>query len=184
MKKFFFQLTILVLVALFTWNCSSGKKRITASSTAVKNDIEISEIDAISKEGFNLFPETTGEKKWVDSVYNSLSFEEKLGQLFMVAAYSNKDTVHFNSLEKLVKNYKIGGLIFFQGGPFRQAKLTNRFQASSKVPLFLGNDAEWGLSMRLDSTYKYPWNMTLGAIQDMKLIEELGGQMAKEAKLN
>lgn len=182
MKKFFFQLTILGLVALFTWNCSSGKKRITASSTAVKNDIEISEIDAISKEGFNLFPETTGEKKWVDSVYNSLSFEEKLGQLFMVAAYSNKDTVHFNSLEKLVKNYKIGGLIFFQGGPFRQAKLTNRFQASSKVPLFIGNDAEWGLNMRLDSTYKYPWNMTLGAIQDMKLIEELGGQMAKEAK--
>ena len=40
------------------------------------------------------------------------------------------------------------------------------------MPLFIGIDAEWGLSMRLDSTYRYPWNMTLGAIQDMKLIEK------------
>ena len=55
----------------------------------------------------------------------------------------------------------------------RQAKLTNRYQAKAKVPLFIGIDAEWGLSMRLDSTYRYPWNMTLGAVQDMKLIEKL-----------
>ena len=111
-----------------------------------------------------------------------MTFEERLGQLFMVAAYSNKDSVHFNAVEKLVQNYKIGGLIFFQGGPVRQAKLTNRFQAKAKTPLFVGNDAEWGLSMRLDSTMKYPWNMTLGAIQDMKLIEKLGVQMGKETK--
>lgn len=64
----------------------------------------------------------------------------------------------------------------------RQAKLTNRYQAKSKVPLFIGIDAEWGLSMRLDSTYRYPWNMTLGAVQDMKLIEKAGNQMAKQSK--
>ncbi|MEW5675330.1 glycoside hydrolase family 3 N-terminal domain-containing protein [Flavobacterium enshiense] len=122
------------------------------------------------------------EKVWVDSVYNQMTFEEKVGQLFMVAAYSNKDSVHVKSIEKLVEEYKIGGLIFFQGGPVRQAKLTNRYQAKSKVPLFVGIDAEWGLSMRLDSTYRYPWNMTLGAVQDMKLIEKMGKQMAKQAK--
>ncbi len=122
------------------------------------------------------------QEVWVDSVYNQLSFNEKVGQLFMVAAYSNKDEAHNKSIDKLVEEHKIGGLIFFQGGPVRQAKLTNRYQAKSKVPLFIGIDAEWGLSMRLDSTYRYPWNMTLGAIQDMKLIEKAGNQMAKQSK--
>ncbi|WP_264549647.1 glycoside hydrolase family 3 N-terminal domain-containing protein [Flavobacterium sp. N2820] len=122
------------------------------------------------------------QEAWVDSVYNQLSFDEKVGQLFMVAAYSNKDEAHNKSIDKLVEENKIGGLIFFQGGPVRQAKLTNRYQAKSKVPMFIGIDAEWGLSMRLDSTYRYPWNMTLGAVQDMKLIEKAGNQMAKQSK--
>ena len=122
------------------------------------------------------------ERKWVDSIYNSLTFEERVGQLFMVAAYSNKDANHVMGVDKLITDYKIGGLIFFQGGPVRQARLTNRFQSKSKVPLFIGIDAEWGLSMRLDSTYRYPWNMTVGAVQDMKLIEKMGEQMAMQAK--
>ena len=122
------------------------------------------------------------QNQWVDSVYNQLSFEEKVGQLFMVAAYSNKNEAHNKSIDELVEKYKIGGLIFFQGGPVRQAKLTNRYQAKAKVPLFIGIDAEWGLSMRLDSTYRYPWNMTLGAIKDYNLIEQLGKQMAEQSK--
>jgi beta-glucosidase-like glycosyl hydrolase len=183
MKNIGFKLLLLFVITLFVVNCSVNKKRGAKTGVVVKSDnTAIEAFKDPSLEGFNLFEDSSDEKKWVDSIYNSLSFEEKLGQLFMVAAYSNKDTVHFNAIDKLVKKYKIGGLIFFQGGPGRQAKLTNRFQASSKVPLFIGNDAEWGLSMRLDSTYKYPWNMTLGAVQDMKLIEDLGGQMAKEAK--
>lgn len=111
-----------------------------------------------------------------------MTFEEKVGQLFMVAAYSNKKEDHVQDLDKLIAKHKIGGLIFFQGGPVRQALLTNRFQAQSKIPMLIGNDAEWGFSMRLDSTVKYPWNMTLGAIQDNKLIEKMGAQMAKQSK--
>jgi beta-glucosidase-like glycosyl hydrolase/CubicO group peptidase (beta-lactamase class C family) len=122
------------------------------------------------------------QTKWVDSVYNQMSLDERIGQLFMVAAYSNKDSVHTNSIEKLVSNYKIGGLIFFQGGPKRQAKLTNRYQKKSKLPLFIGIDAEWGLAMRLDSVPRFPWNMTLGAIQDMNLIEKVGAACAKQSK--
>ena len=119
---------------------------------------------------------------WVDSVYKQLSLDEKLGQLFMVAAYSNKNEVHNKEIEKLVETYKIGGLIFFQGGPVRQAKLTNRYQAKSKVPMLVGIDAEWGLAMRLDSTFRFPWNMSLGAIQDNKLIEKVGYAMAEQNK--
>lgn len=122
------------------------------------------------------------ENVWVDSVYNSLTFEERIGQLFMVAAYSNKDSAHTNSLERLIKEYKIGGLIFFQGGPVRQARLTNRYQSISKTPMFIGIDAEWGLSMRLDSVLRFPWNMTLGAIQDLKMIERVGVAYGKQSR--
>ncbi len=125
---------------------------------------------------------TITQEKWVDSVYNQFSFEEKVGQLFMVAAYSNKNEAHNKSIDDLISKYKIGGLIFFQGGPVRQANLTNRYQAQSKVPLFIGIDAEWGLSMRLDSTYRYPWNMTLGAVQNLSLIEKMGQQMGQQSK--
>ncbi len=119
---------------------------------------------------------------WVNDTYNSLTLDEKIGQLFMVAAYSNKNEKHIQELEKLVTDNHIGGLIFFQGGPNRQAIMANRLQNLSKLPMLVGVDAEWGLSMRLDSTYRFPYNMTLGAVQDMKLIEELGTAMAMQAK--
>lgn len=127
-------------------------------------------------------PVSESQTKWVDSVYNQMTLDERIGQLFMVAAYSNKDSVHVNSIDKLVSKYKIGGLIFFQGGPKRQANLTNRYQKKSKLPLFIGIDAEWGLAMRLDSVGRFPWNMTLGAIQDMDLIEKVGASYAKQSK--
>jgi beta-glucosidase-like glycosyl hydrolase len=103
-----------------------------------------------------------------------------VGQLFMVAAYSNKDDAHYDAIEKLITENKIGGLIFFKED-LRQANLTNRYQSKSKNPVYW-YDAEWGLSMRLDSTYTYPWNMTLGAVQDMNLIEKLGAQMGEQSK--
>jgi beta-N-acetylhexosaminidase len=122
------------------------------------------------------------ERKWVDSIYNTLTFDERIGQLFMVSAYSNKDSLHAKSIDKLIQENKVGGLIFFQGGPVRQAKLTNRFQSKSRIPLLIGIDAEWGLGMRLDSTYRYPWNMTLGAIKDKSLLEKVGAQMGEQSK--
>src|SRR5690606_33410690 len=126
--------------------------------------------------------EDENQKKWTDSIYNQMTLEEKIGQLFMVAAYSNKDEKHWSALDSLIINQKIGGVIFFQGGPVRQAQLTNRFQSKAKVALFIGIDAESGLSMRLDSTSDFPWNMILVAIQDNNLIEEVGRQMGKHSK--
>ncbi|MDM1362364.1 serine hydrolase [Myroides marinus] len=124
----------------------------------------------------------TRQTQWVDSVYNKLSVEERIGQLFMVAAYSNKNEAHVQSLEKLVQEQHIGGLIFFQGGPVRQANMTNRLQALSSVPMLVGIDGEWGLNMRLDDTYRFPFNMTLGAVQDLDLIERVGVAMALQTK--
>ncbi|WP_017731236.1 glycoside hydrolase family 3 N-terminal domain-containing protein [Nafulsella turpanensis] len=121
--------------------------------------------------------------RWVDSVMNSLDDEEKLGQLFMVAAYSNRDDDHFKELRKLVERQGIGGLIFFQGGPVRQALITNELQAEADVPLFIAMDAEWGLGMRLDSIPDFPRQMTLGAIQDNQLIYTMGAEIARQLKL-
>ncbi len=139
-------------------------------------------LDVSRKDINTYFPTTENQNRWVDSIYNQMTIDEKIGQLFMVAAYSNKNEGHAQSIDSLVINQKIGGVIFFQGGPVRQANLTNRFQSKAKIPLFVGIDAEWGLSMRLDSTYAFPWNMTLGAVQDLDLIEQLGQQMARQSK--
>ncbi len=178
-------LSLLFLVA----NCSSIKNKffIHKQPSIALQKPEISDFEEVyipqqKSERKNFFKDSDAETRWVDSIYNQMSLEEKVGQLFMVAAYSNRDTVHTNSIEKLIRNQKIGGVIFFQGGPLRQANLTNRYQSKSKVPMFIGIDAEWGLSMRLDSTYRYPWNMTLGAIKDLKLIEKVGELMGKESK--
>jgi beta-N-acetylhexosaminidase len=119
---------------------------------------------------------------WADSLIKSLSDEQKIAQLFMVAAYSNRDKEHEKELKKLIGQYGIGGLIYFQGGPLRQANMCNRLQASSDIPLMIGMDAEWGMAMRLDSTVKYPWQMTLGAIQDNQLIFEMGKQIGSQLK--
>ncbi|SFG72739.1 beta-glucosidase [Algoriphagus hitonicola] len=127
-------------------------------------------------------PDPIAQLNWVDSVYQNLSLDERLGQLFMVAAYSNKDESHVDEISQLVKNENLGGLIFFQGGPDRQAKLTNYYQAQAKTPLFIAMDAEWGLSMRLDSIPDFPKAMTLGAIQNTELIYTMGTEMARQFK--
>ena len=130
------------------------------------------------------FSESTQKYSWADSVLQSLTLDQKIGQLFMVAAWSDqsKETYNPKQIESLIKNQGIGGVIFFQGGPVRQAKLTNRFQAISKVPLLIGIDAEWGLGMRLDSTVVFPRQMTLGASGNEKLIYEFGAEVARQCK--
>ncbi len=122
------------------------------------------------------------QKKWVDSIYLSMSLKEKVGQLFMVQVMSNQDTATKNKVVNLIKDNHIGGLIYSIGGPNRQALLNNELQAFSKLPMLIGMDAEWGLSMRLDSTYAFPWNMTLGAIKNDKLIEQTGRQIGEHCK--
>lgn len=121
-------------------------------------------------------------KQWVDSVFDSMTLDQRIGQLFMVAAYSNKNEQHIRGLEELITENHIGGLIFFQGGPLRQANMCNRLQAKAKVPLLIGMDAEWGISMRLDSTLRYPRQMTLGAIRNDSLVYAFGEAVAEEFK--
>ncbi|SHN34121.1 beta-glucosidase [Cyclobacterium lianum] len=119
---------------------------------------------------------------WADSVLATLSPEERIAQLIMIPAYSNKDKVHVDSISALVREYGVGGIIFFQGGPVRQAHMINRFQQETKVPLMISLDGEWGLRMRLDSTVRYPYQMALGGVSDEDLLYEMGAEVARQAR--
>jgi beta-glucosidase-like glycosyl hydrolase/CubicO group peptidase (beta-lactamase class C family) len=127
-------------------------------------------------------PNGPAEQRWVDSVFNALTPEQRLGQFFMVAAYSNREKAHADRIERLVRNQGIGGIMFLQGGPKRQALLTNRFQAAAKVPLLIATDAEWGLDMRLDSTMHFAKQMTLGAMDDDKLVYQMGRDLGRKLR--
>ncbi|SNR30059.1 glycoside hydrolase family 3 N-terminal domain-containing protein [Lutibacter flavus] len=126
--------------------------------------------------------DTLAQNKWVDTLLNKMTIDEKIGQLFMVQAYSNKDEKHSVFIEDLIEKHHIGGLIFMQGTPEKQAQLNNKYQSISKIPLLIGFDGEWGLDMRLKNTYRFPWNMTLGAIRDNSLITAFGVQVGKHCK--
>jgi len=126
--------------------------------------------------------DTYGQEVWVDSIVKTMSIEEKIGQLFMIQAYSNRDDEHRREIAKMIKEYHVGGLIFMQGTPDKQIVLNNYYQSIAKTPLIIGFDGEWGLDMRLKNTYRYPWNMALGAIQDDALIEEFGRKLGEECK--
>lgn len=153
------------LTSFFDW----GKNHFIVTSAGLPKPKEAIFVNAV-----NL--------KWADSLMRTMTLDEKIGQLFMVAAYSNKDNAHFDELSKLVTENKIGGLIFFQGNPHSQALITNKLQRLSKVPLYVSIDGEWGLAMRLDSTHKFPKQMTMGAIEDNQLVYEMGKLMAKQCK--
>ncbi len=119
---------------------------------------------------------------WVDSIMKNMTLDEKIGQLFMIQAYSNKDKKHADYITSMIKEYHVGNLIFMQGTPEKQARLNNDYQAVAKVPLMIGFDGEWGLDMRLKNTYRFPWNMTLGAIRNDSLIKEFGEHLGKHCK--
>ncbi|WP_316750092.1 glycoside hydrolase family 3 protein [Pedobacter gandavensis] len=119
---------------------------------------------------------------WVDSVFKKLNRRQKIAQLFFVRAHTDMGKVFEDSIARVVKKERIGGLVFFQGGPGRQAILTNKYQALARVPLLITSDGEWGLGMRLDSTISYPYQMALGAVQDKQLIYKMGQEVAKDYK--
>jgi len=123
-------------------------------------------------------------EQWADSVFNTLSLDEKIGQLFWIRAHSNLGEDHIRAVESAITDFHVGGLTFFQGTPEKQAELTNRYQKlSSKVPLIISMDAEWGLGMRLkNSTLSFPRQLMLGAIADNRLLYEMGRQVAKDCR--
>jgi beta-N-acetylhexosaminidase len=123
------------------------------------------------------------EAHWVDSIFQALTPDERIGQLLVLRAHSDKDAAYEQQVEDLIRRHKVGGLCFFQGTPERQAELTNRYHAASRIPLLIAMDAEWGLGMRMkESTISYPRQLMLGAIDDNRLLYDMGREIARQCR--
>ena len=126
---------------------------------------------------------TDYNERWVDSIFNSLTLEEKIGQLLMPRGNYSGKPHDVDTLKKWVNDYKIGGIVFFASNPTAQATLTNELQSISKTPMLIGQDFEWGVGMRLDSTDRFPYAVSLGAITgNDHLIESMGVEIARQCK--
>jgi len=134
--------------------------------------------------GFAQGPVKSPEDRWVDSIFIEMNLDERIGQLFMIRAHSNLGDEHIKSVIDQITIYHVGGLCFFQGTSHRQAELTNSYQELvHRVPLMIGMDAEWGLSMRFkEGVIRYPRQLMLGAIQDNGLIYEYGAEVGRQLK--
>jgi beta-N-acetylhexosaminidase len=115
---------------------------------------------------------------WVDSVMKSLSTEERIAQLIWVAGFSNRDISYDVGLSNLIRTTGVGGVVFFQDQAVKQSEMINYFREISRVPLMVATDGEWGLGMRLQGVMKFPFQMTLGAIQNDSLIYQMGKTIA------
>ena len=121
------------------------------------------------------------ESSWVDSVYNSLTLEQRVAQLICMRA-NQPDQPFYTDVAKYIKQYNIGGVCFFRADAEAQVKQTNDWQAMAQTPLMVSIDAEWGMAMRVKNTIAYPYQMTLGAVSDNDLIYSMGQQIAEQCQ--
>ncbi|HCL04908.1 MAG TPA: serine hydrolase [Chitinophagaceae bacterium] len=128
------------------------------------------------------YEHTPAADKWVRKQFRKLSKDQRIAQLMIIRAHSNLGPDHVKEVTDLIKKYNVGGLCFFQGGPVRQAKLTNFYQSIAKTPLMIAIDGEWGLGMRLDSVINFPRQLMMGAVPDARLIYKFGLAVGEQCK--
>ncbi len=114
-----------------------------------------------------------------------MKLEQKIGQFFFPAVFINDTEENFKEIERLIKEYHIGGLTFFhsrasaatnyeakkivehnENSFARLKELVIRFQKCATTPLLMSIDAEWGLAMRVENTPQYPYAISLGALPE------------------
>ncbi|MFT5157426.1 MAG: beta-N-acetylhexosaminidase [Bacteroidia bacterium] len=127
-------------------------------------------------------PLVTNPNTWVEATYEAMTEDERIAQLLMIEVRPTYGKAHLDAVESTIRNYNVGGLIFFKGDPLTQVQLTNSYQAMSKHPLLIAIDGEWGLAMRLSNTTSFPYQMGLGGIQDNELIYKMGRQIGRQCK--
>jgi beta-N-acetylhexosaminidase len=163
---------------IYIWPMITGKQRFRFFLIIIINLIAIPVL--AQKEDY--IQSLNHQNRWVDSVFKKMNRKKKVAQLFFIRAHTDKGQAYEDSVAKIIKDEQVGGLVFFQGGPERQADLLNRYQKLVNIPLLIAMDGEWGVGMRLDSTISYPYQMALGAIQDNTLLYKMGQQVAYDFK--
>jgi beta-N-acetylhexosaminidase len=120
--------------------------------------------------------------EWANEKLDSLSLEEKIAQSFMVAVTPNKGEKHLLEIDSLITKHKIGGIIMFQGDRENTLSAISRLQSKSEIPLLVGMDAEWGSAMRLWKEKKFPFQLTMGAADDVESTEVIAQAIGKELR--
>jgi len=124
---------------------------------------------------------------WVDSVFKTLSPDEKIAQLMVVRGSSfdpktKRPILFTEEVQEAVRKYNVGGICMFQGGPLAQANFINRMQSIARTPILMCIDAENGLGMRMDSVMPLPRQMMLGAMPDASIMYEYGQLVGQQCK--
>ena len=148
----------------------------------MKKCILVAVILVVSVNSFGQYKSRLSKDQWVDSVFKSLNDDQRVAQLMVIRAHSNLGPDHVAKVVSDIQKYNVGALCFFQGGPVRQADLTNYYQGIAKTPLMVTIDGEWGLGMRLDSVTKFPYQLTLGSVNDQNLIYRMGLVVGEQCK--
>lgn len=136
----------------------------------------------LTTSSFSQYKSKLSQQEWADSVFKTLSNDERIAQLIVIRAHSNLGPDHVAKVVENIQKYNVGALCFFQGGPVRQADLTNYYQSIAKTPLMVTIDGEWGLGMRLDSITKFPYQLTLGALGSADIIYRMGLAVGEQCK--
>ncbi len=130
----------------------------------------------------SFYEKTPEAERWVKKKFRKLSKDQRIAQLMIIRAHSNLGPEHVAQVAELIRKYNVGGLCFFQGGPVRQAILTNYYQSIAKTPLMMAIDGEWGLGMRLDSVISFPRQLMMGAVPDAQLVYRFGNAVGEQCK--
>jgi beta-glucosidase-like glycosyl hydrolase/CubicO group peptidase (beta-lactamase class C family) len=161
--KFILSVTLtLSLIAVFSISANKSKRTLETVSKVPTDEM--------------------AAEKWAVEKLRSMTLEEKIGQFFMVSAYSNQGEKHLSEVEQMVTQEKVGGIIFFQGEKDNLVSSIKRFQAVARIPLLISLDAEWGTNMRLFDGERFPYAYTLGAADDVVLSERIAAMMAMECR--
>ena len=122
------------------------------------------------------------ESRWVDSVFNSLTLEQRIGQLMIVRVPTQKNTKKQKELYSNIQEYYAGGVCFFGGTANEQLQMTKKLQTMAPVPLLISIDAEWGLGMRLKDAYSFPRQMMMGAIENDSIIYDIASEIGRQCR--
>ncbi|MDX9727818.1 MAG: glycoside hydrolase family 3 N-terminal domain-containing protein [Bacteroidales bacterium] len=122
-----------------------------------------------------------GDQK-VDSILSTMTVREMIAQLIWIPAWADKKGGNYRQVEDLVTKYGIGGVIFFEGSRDLQVDFTERLSRVSRIPLIIAQDAEWGTGMRLREVEDFPYQMTMGAVQNDSLIYKMGAAVAWQCR--
>ena len=186
LKKIIFFLLIVLNCNQFLWanhSHSTGKKKHSKKSSSSKKKKAKPVEAALEATSYHTNLITSGDTlDWINAQMKLMNDTQRIGQLFMPAVWNNRDSVNSKNITEQISKYNIGGVIMMQGTPYRHAVHLNYLQSISKIPLLVGFDGEWGLGMRIDSTFSFPHQLTLGAIQNNKLIEQMGVMVGEQCK--